>query len=385
MNLWVKCMESWVIFIKSFILLYCTVKYILGDMRDAAVVLLFILAYVCFSMLPYILRQETLKRIFLLAALALLTFCAFYQNPLFAFLLPIQGAELLGRFTKDARLLPVPAVLGVVPADKSLLPEYILAALFSLTAYLLADRAWTRIQMLTAGNDQLHERNESLYRRLDRSAEYEGQLKYLSQLEERNRLAQNIHDKVGHAIAGSLIQLQAASALMEKDRDKAGEIVSKVIQVLQTGMEDIRSTLRSIKPASEQLGVHRLKVLLDEFSLMNPINTRLTYNGNLGIISHLQWKIILDNVKEALTNTLKYAKASLVTVHIEVLNRMVKIEIRDNGAGAYSIKKGLGIRGMEERTENAGGKLILDGTRGFSIITLLPAGEVTNANQGTDR
>ena len=93
----------------------------------------------------------------------------------------------------------------------------------------------------------------------------------------------------------------------------------------------------------------------------------VTYTGSLDVISHLQWKIIIDNIKESLTNTLKYSKATMINVKLEVMNRLVKVEVIDNGKGTYSIKKGMGLSGMEERTENAGGKLILDGSNGISV------------------
>jgi signal transduction histidine kinase len=199
-------------------------------------------------------------------------------------------------------------------------------------------------------------------------------------MEERNSLAQNIHDKVGHSIAGSLIQLEAATVMLEKDQEKAKDIIRNVINVLKEGMENIRLTLRNIKPAAEQLGINRLKIILDEFSANYEIRATLSYSGNLDAVKHSYWRIIMDNTKEALTNVLKYSSASAVTVKIEVLNKLVRIEIKDNGIGAFLIKKGLGLHGMEERVENAGGRLIIDGTAGFSVIMLLP---VTSSSEGT--
>jgi len=50
----------------------------------------------------------------------------------------------------------------------------------------------------------------------------------------------------------------------------------------------------------------------------------------------------------------------------------VKAEVSDNGHGAFIVKKGLGICGMEERSGRIGGKVVVDGSKGFSVITLLP-------------
>ena len=213
---------------------------------------------------------------------------------------------------------------------------------------------------------------DELSARLSAGTEYEAQLRYLSQIEERNTLAQKIHDEVGHTLAGSIIQLEAVGLIMENDTARAGEMVRNVTENLKKGMESIRSTLRAIKPASEQLGINRLKLILEEFTLNNRIETELSYEGRLDVITHIQWGILTDNMREALTNSLKHSAASAIRVKIEVMSKVIKMEVRDDGRGEAAVKKGMGIAGMEERTGAAGGKLIIDGSDGFSVITLLP-------------
>ena len=365
-------MENWIIGTKLFIMLYCVFKYISGDMRQGAVVLFLLLLYICLNMLFYIFKDNRLKKLLLALTLLLLLLSARYADMLFLLLAPLNGAELVDRFSEDLRFPAIPAALIAAFVDSSLLAEYLLASFFGLCMFILSKKAFARFDVLSREIDSLREKNDVLYKRLDAGADYENQLRYLSQMEERNSLAQKLHDKVGHALAGSLIQLEAASVVMGSDRSKAEEIIRTVINVLKDGMESIRSTLRNIKPAPEQLGINRLKVLLDEFSLNGNIKAALSYSGMISVISHLQWKIITDNVKEALTNALKYSAATTVKVNIEVLNKLVRVEIKDNGVGAFSFKKGLGLRGIEERTETAGGKVVIDGSKGFSIIMLLP-------------
>jgi signal transduction histidine kinase len=77
-------------------------------------------------------------------------------------------------------------------------------------------------------------------------------------------------------------------------------------------------------------------------------------------------------MREALTNSLKHSSATVIKVKIEVMSKLVKMEVRDNGKGEAAVKKGMGLSGMEERAGAAGGKLIIDGSDGFSVITLLP-------------
>ena len=377
-------MDNWIIGTKLFIVLYCVLKYVSGNMIRGAEVLLLILLYVCINMLFYIVKSESLKRCFLILSLILLLASAYYVNILFLLPAPMNGAELMGRFSENVKLSVVPAALIVVFVSRSFFPEYMLAAVFSLCMFILSRKAYSRVSMLSGEVDRLRERNDALYKRLDVSTDYENQLRYLTQMEERNSLAQKIHDKVGHSIAGSLIQLEAASVIIGSDTAKARDIIGNVIQVLKEGMENIRSTLRNIKPAAEQLGINRLKAVLDKFTRNSSIKAFLSYNGDLSPVSHLQWKIVMDNLKEALTNTLKYSSATTVKVDLAVLNKLIRVEVRDNGVGAFSPNKGLGLRGMEERTESAGGKLIIDGSKGFSIIMLLPVSEVSDEDKSAD-
>ena len=107
---------------------------------------------------------------------------------------------------------------------------------------------------------------------------------------------------------------------------------------------------------------------MDEFSLNNGIKTSFHYTGRLDIITHIQWKIVIDNMKEALTNVLKHSKASNIDVRIEVMNRLIKAEVRDNGLGASSLKKGMGLSGWRKGRRMS--REFIDGSDGFSVITI---------------
>ncbi|MNJ58503.1 sensory histidine kinase UhpB [compost metagenome] len=61
-----------------------------------------------------------------------------------------------------------------------------------------------------------------------------------------------------------------------------------------------------------------------------------------------------------------------VSIHIQVLNTIIKVVISDNGKGARKVIKGLGIIGMEERAAVVNGTVIVDGSQGFSVTTLIP-------------
>ncbi len=363
------------------ILLYCLLTYIREDMLNIPTVIIFTLFYICTVMLSQIMRRRPLRMLFLGAAVALLLVGAYLASPLMLLLLPADILEFVSGFTESKKIWLISTMIPAFICREQVLQQYILICLFCLFVFQLSYSLSSTHSAYKTASEKLKEKSEELRSRLEASSEYEAHVRYLSQLEERNSLAQKIHDRVGHTIAGSIIQLEAAALILEKDTGKAGDILTTVTGNLKNGMESIRSTLRTIKPAPEQLGINRLKLMLEEFSLNSSIKTSFSSKGNFDMITHMQWRIITDNIKESLTNALKYSSATVIDIRLELMNRLIKAEVRDNGKGALTIKKGMGLAGMEERTESAGGQVIIDGSCGFSVITILPTGEVGNGNK----
>lgn len=368
-------MESWLLGTKLAIVLFVAVRWTETGTQSGAIAVLLLLAYVGLSALFLVVRPAAWKRVVISLVLLLSVVSALLFNPLFALFIPLTGAELVIAYAGAARFTPAPAVLGLLPLPTALWPEYLLCAAFSLLVLALATRTRARIEALVRENESLRTANETQRRRIVAGEEYEHQVRRVVQLEERNRLAREVHDRVGHAITGSVVQLEAASALLASDPSRAGRMVKRSIEVLREGMESVRSTLRGIKPKPEELGVGRLRSVLDRFTAASSIQSRLTYAGDTSSIGLARWAVIIDNTREALTNIVKHSGASRVTMSIEILAKLLKVEIRDDGRGAYTVKKGLGLRGIEERTQEEGGTLIIDGSSGFSLIALFPREE----------
>jgi len=368
-------MEAWALGNRIAVLIYCIIRYVGDEMANTSQTVFMLLLYVCIEMTAHIVRRKIFRQIFLSLSAAILCIFAVFFNGLFLLPVVVDAGELVLSFTDNKKIvLPVMLAFNFF-CSRELYPEFILVSLFSFIVFLLSAKLSDANEALKRVNERFRDKRDELDSRLEAGMEYENQVRYLTQLEERNSLAQSIHDKIGHTIAGSIIQLQAAALLIEKDKAKVATIIQETAENLKDGMSGIRSTLRSIKPASEQLGINRLKLMVEELSLKSGIKTSFTYKGDLEKIKHLHWKIITDNIKEALTNSIKYSHATRIDVELEVLNTMIKAQVKDNGIGATQIKKGMGIMGMEERAESAGGNLIIDGSCGFCVITLLPVGE----------
>ncbi|MGL5749920.1 MAG: sensor histidine kinase, partial [Paraclostridium sp.] len=215
-----------------------------------------------------------------------------------------------------------------------------------------------------------------LNQKLDKSQELIKQSIYTTKLEERNILSQKIHDKVGHTIAGSLMQLEATKIVINKDKDKSIQLIDNTINVLRIGMDDIRNILRTINPTDEQIGISKIKMLLEEKTKNTNFKFNLIHQGDLNKISKGQWMCIYGGIRELSTNSMKYSQGNNIHVNITVFNKLIKTEVKDNGIGCRSTKKGIGLNSIEQRVIDLDGKILIDGSNGFSVILLLPIDKV---------
>lgn len=191
------------------------------------------------------------------------------------------------------------------------------------------------------------------------------------QLEERNKLSGKMHDKVGHIIATSLMQLRAANLIIDKDTKLGKEMLNSSIQILNDGMNDIRKTLKEIKPMYGDIGINRIKALLDEKIKYSNFTYSFIYKGILEEISTEQWTLIIDSIKELTTNTLKYSKGNKIIISLEVLNEIIKLSVKDNGEVKKLFNKNIGLTSMEEKVFGLHGNFVINTHDGFEVVIIL--------------
>lgn len=227
-----------------------------------------------------------------------------------------------------------------------------------------------------AREDTLHE--QSLKHDIDRK-EHEMQAEIQRSLlaaenqvlEERAQLSQTLHDKLGHNINGSVYQLEAVKLLMEQEPERSRTMIQAVIDQLRTGMDEIRAILRRKRPEKHLLARTQLEKLCADCRFKG-IDTELLTDGDLSGIPEAYLEIILDNCFEAVSNALKYAKCTRITIQIHVMHKFVRCSITDNGVGCRQVTEGMGISGMRRRVRQCRGILEISSDIGFSVSMLLP-------------
>ncbi|WP_410767981.1 sensor histidine kinase [Fontibacillus sp. BL9] len=365
-------MEQWNLGNKLILLLFVVAAYV-TTADPSSWLVLFFLIYIALSLIEPLLKPIYLKRAAVITVIAYLLLCAFYVEAEFLLLLPLSLHELATPYFRRRILL-----LAVMLVPLLIIDQQNLFLLYSFVALLVffngnyASRQTGKMQRQEELLDKMRDDQEKLAKRLHENQEFIRASEYMYKLEERNRLSQELHDGVGHSMTGALIQMEAAKVMLRSDLEAAEALLQNAIGISKEAIEQIRLTLKNMKPPVQQLGIHRLKAGVEAFGSKSGLRTTVIHDGEMERITPLQWKIIQDNVTEALTNTAKYASANAVHVEVRVLGKLIKAVVSDNGRGQPKIVKGLGLLGMEERTAAVNGTIIADGTRGFSVTTLMP-------------
>ncbi|HPB65247.1 MAG TPA: histidine kinase [Spirochaetales bacterium] len=221
--------------------------------------------------------------------------------------------------------------------------------------------------------------------RLDGLRRVGAEAERLAAISERERLARSLHDELGHTLTGGIMQLDAARLLFDDEPERARRIVDRVSATLKDGLSSIRLSLRAMKPEAEAIGAQRLRAALEDFRSRHGLETRLSLDGPLEAMPAEQWRVAADNLTEAMTNTLRHGRASLFSCSVTALNRLYKVEFKDDGSTGAVVRQGMGLEGMETRTREAGGTMLVDSSRGFSVIMLFPRGGTNDGDTATDR
>lgn len=223
-------------------------------------------------------------------------------------------------------------------------------------------------------NEKLEEIKEKFYRNMQEHNKYKDlseQNIRMAKLEERNRIGREMHDKIGHVLAGSIMRLEASKIILNSDKEKGVSMMDESIENLREGMNDIREIIHKITPKRDEIGINRIKNELNEKFVNSGIKISFNTLGDLDQISFNRWIIFERIVMELSTNTLKYAECKNVVLSFEVLNKIIRFSFKDDGKGNVNLKKGFGLSKIEEEVMNNYGIMTINSSDGFQVIITL--------------
>ncbi len=233
---------------------------------------------------------------------------------------------------------------------------------FTLVVTLLLVREQRARAELAAANEQLRG--------------YAAQAEQLATTQERNRLARDIHDGLGHHLTVVQMLLQAARAVIDTaDPDRLDTMLAKAQDQSKQALAEVRRSVAALRePRSEPL-VDALRVLAGEAGVPTGVEVR----GAARAIPVEVEESLFRAAQEGLTNVRKHAGASAVTVVLDFdRDDVVRLEVRDDGCGLSGdvpADTGYGLVGLRERVANLGGRVSVDSAadRGLTLTVEVPA------------
>jgi signal transduction histidine kinase len=228
------------------------------------------------------------------------------------------------------------------------------------------------------------QRTESLFTELETAhselKRYAEQARELAISEERNRVAREIHDSLGHYLVVVNVQLEAAGKLLDRDPVKAREAVARAKTAASETLSEVRRSVRALKPSAmeKRTGLGALAALVREFKDTG-IAVSFEVVGQARDLSPEAELLLYRTLEEGLTNALKYSGGSRVEAKLAYEPSGVRLTVADNGHGPSGNYEelggtGFGIPGIEERASALGGSVSASDADGggFVLEVVLP-------------
>lgn len=299
------------------------------------------------------------------------TYCALcVAMPAFCVFLPLIIYDI--RFAKIPYGLLVPLVpLIVFSVSHPLGQVFPLLFVCGLSAVMQSTSARMQYlsQELIRMRDDSAELQAVLENRNHELMEKQGYEIHVATLKERNRIAREIHDNVGHMLSRSILQI---GALMALNRDETiAPHLSELKQSLSQAMDSIRSSVHDLHDESIDLE-QSIKAITDHF----PTYTiKLDYDISSCPPNHMKY-CFLSVLKEAMTNTAKHSDATEISILLREHPALYQMLIQDNGTQPPPDSPyGLGLKNMEERVQALHGNFRTSFDNGFRIFATIPKGK----------
>jgi signal transduction histidine kinase len=194
---------------------------------------------------------------------------------------------------------------------------------------------------------------------------------YMAGLNERNRIARDMHDALGHSLSSSILLIESLQYV--KDPDKVKETLKQLQTRLKSGMDDIRTSIHHLYDTSIDFK-GRLEEYINE---MKGYNVDYQYQIDT-ILPHYLKVDLLSLVRETLTNIRKHSNADKVTVILKEHPDFITISIKDNGDRYQPMNNGMGLETMKEAVAKHKGVLNTFFDHGFTVHVILYKEEILN-------
>jgi signal transduction histidine kinase len=208
-------------------------------------------------------------------------------------------------------------------------------------------------------------------------AEAHVKLKEITIVKERTRIAQEMHDSIGHSLIALRMHLEFAENMIDANPQKAREVLTKAHDYSQKSIKELRKAVAVLKDQSvnSQIELEELlKDMIESLQTSGKLTFTLHFDRNVESSNQDIKNGIYSTVRESVTNGLKHGKAEQFLIDITKTGDRILILVEDNGIGCGQINKSNGLQGIEERIDLLNGKVSFSSEkgRGFKLLAEIP-------------
>jgi len=191
------------------------------------------------------------------------------------------------------------------------------------------------------------------------------EIEQLAIVAERERIARDLHDLLGHTLSAISLKSELAHKLIDSEPNKAKQEIADIEDLSRKTLKEVRSAISGYRSRGLPAEIANAKLILTS------ANIDFSHNVDLNALSPLQEASLSLILREAVTNIVRHSKAGEVRLIIASQAKNIVFEIADNGVGLKE-KEGNGLRGIKERVEALGGSLEIESTEGMKLKIVLP-------------
>jgi signal transduction histidine kinase len=218
--------------------------------------------------------------------------------------------------------------------------------------------------LLYVRSERAHRESQHLLEELqaahDQLKTYADEVEELAVTRERNRLAREMHDTLGHHLTVAAVQLEGVQRLIPGDPERAVAMVTTVRQQVREALSELRSTVATLRsPVEADLSLPlALTRLVNSFQQSTGLGVHLSLPQDLPAVPGAQRSALYRAAQEALTNVQRHGQAHQAWVTLAVQDGALLLEVRDDGVGLpdSAEARGFGLRGLRERAMQLGGE-----------------------------
>lgn len=197
-----------------------------------------------------------------------------------------------------------------------------------------------------------------------------------AKMKERNRLAREIHDILGHSLTSITTGLEACVAIIGFEPELAKKQLVKILELSRKGLDDVRRSVRELKVdmISKAELIPAITAMVNDINECTPVKIDMEINGKILKLKEDEEQTVYRIVQESITNAIRHGKANRILLHIDYHDHMMTVMIKDNGNGSIHIEEGFGLTHIRERVLMLNGTMKYDTQlgEGFTIQVEIP-------------